>query len=396
MTDSPSHPVVLVDGDDPALVAEAARRLVDDLVRDTDRALAVEDFSGEEVDLAVVADGCATPPFLVERRVVVVRDVGRFGSEELGPILKYLEEPLATTVLVLVAGGGQISPKLTAAVKSHGHVVSTKVDARHAGDWVRDRLRRAPVRLDAPAEAGLRDHLGEDVGRLVSLTELLAAAYGEGAHLGLAEIEPYLGEAGSVTPWSFTDSVDSGDTEKALVMMRRLLGGGDRHPLEVFAILRGYVQTRLRIDSPGIRTEQQAAEAMGIGSGRSTYPAKKALAAAQRWGPAGIASAVSLVADAEVDLKGASAWPAEAVLEVLVARLCRLSARPGAGRGPGRAAGRGADRGSGRGADRGISRGEEGGTDEPAEPGAERRTRPRPATGSGAGSTRDSDRGAGG
>jgi DNA polymerase III subunit delta len=374
MSDNPTHPVVLVEGDDPALVAEAARLLVDDLVRDTDRALAVEDFSGDEVDLAVVADGCATPPFLVDRRVVVVREVGRFGLEDLGPLLKYLEEPLATTVLVLVAGGGQISSKLTAAVKAHGHVVSTKVDARHAGDWVRDRLRHAPVRLDGPAEAKVREHLGEDVGRLVSLTELLAAAYGEGAHLGLAEIEPYLGEAGSVTPWSFTDAIDSGDTERALVMMRRLLGAGDRHPLEVFAILRGYVQTRLRIDSPGIRTEQQAAEAMGIGPGRSTYPAKKALAAAQRWGPGGIASAVTLVADAEVDMKGASAWPAEAVLEVLVARLCRLGARPVAGRGSGRGADRGPDRGTGRGA----------------------RARSRPATGSPAGSSRPSGRGAGG
>jgi DNA polymerase-3 subunit delta len=337
MTENPSHPVVLVDGDDPALVAEATRRLIDDLVGDNDGALAVEDFSGEEVDLAVVADGCATPPFLVDRRVVVVRDVGRFGAEELGPILKYLDDPLPTTVLVLVAGGGQVSSKLTSTVKSHGHVISTRVDSRHAGDWVRDRLRQAPVRLDAQAEARVRDHLGEDVGRLASLTELLAAAYGEGARLGEADIEPYLGEAGSVTPWSFTDAIDSGDTETALVMMRRLLGGGDRHPLEVFAILRGYVQTRLRIDSPSIGTEQQAAQAMGLAPGRSTYPAKKALAAAARWGPAGVASAVSLVADAEVDMKGASAWPAEAVLEVLVSRLCRLAGRPGAGRGGGRA-----------------------------------------------------------
>jgi DNA polymerase-3 subunit delta len=363
MAESPAHPVVLVDGDDPGLVAESVRRLVDDVVGDSDRALAVEDFSGEEVDLAVVADGCATPPFLVERRVVVVRDVGRFGVEELAPLLKYLEDPLSTTVLVLAAGGGQISSKLTGAVKSHGHVMSTRVDARHAGDWVKDRLRHAPVRLDAPAEARLRDHLGPDVGRLTSLMEVLAAAYGEGAQLGPADIEPYLGEAGSVTPWSFTDAIDSGDSATALVMMRRLLGGGDRHPLEVFAILRGYVQTRLRIDSPGIRSEQQAAEAMGIAPGRSTYPAKKALAAAQRWGPTGIASAVSLVADAEVDLKGASAWPPDAVLEVLVARLCRLSGRPTAGRGTGRASGGSGSRPAARagaGSSRGSSRGSAG------------------------------------
>jgi DNA polymerase-3 subunit delta len=217
-------------------------------------------------------------------------------------------------------------------------VVATKVDARHSGDWVRDRLRQAPVRLDGPAEALVKEHFGEDVARLTSLVGVLAAAYGEGAKLGPAQVEPYLGDAGAVTPWAFTDAIDSGDAATALVMMRRLLGGGGRHPLEVLAILRSHVQSRLRVDSPSIGTEQQAAAAMGIGAGRSTYPAKKALAAAQRWGPAGVAAAVALVADAEVDLKGASAWPLEAVLEVLVARLCRLSARV-PGRAPSRARG---------------------------------------------------------
>ena len=63
---------------------------------------------------------------------------------------------------------------------------------------------------------------------------------------------------------------------------------------------------------------------MGIAAGRSTFPARKALSAARRWGTEGIAEALGRVADAELDLKGASAWPPEAVLEILVARLCRL------------------------------------------------------------------------
>ena len=87
-----------------------------------------------------------------------------------------------------------------------------------------------------------------------------------------------------------------------------------------------------------IRSESQAAEAMGIGKGRSTYPAKKALAVGPCAGgrPAS-AEAMGLVADAELDLKGASGCPPEAVLEVLVARLCRL-ARAAAGGSPTRPA----------------------------------------------------------
>jgi DNA polymerase-3 subunit delta len=332
-------PVILVDGDDPTLVSEQLAKVVDALVGGGDRDLMVEDYREEGVDLASVADSCATPPFLAERRVVVVRDAGRFLTDEVAPLVSYLDDPLPTTALVLAAGAGQIAPKLLAAVKAKGHVVSTKVTQRESAEWIRSRLRSAPVKLDTEAERVVREHFGEDVSRLGSLLEVLAAAYGEGSRVGAADLDPYLGEAGSVTPWDFTDAIDNGRAEQAVAYLHRLLGAGDRHPLQVLAMLHRHVQSLLRVDDPSIRTEAQAAEAMGIAKGRSTYPAKKALAAAQRWGSAGIAEAVGLLARADIELKGASGMPAEAVLEVLVARLC-FRARSGRGSTGGRPAGR--------------------------------------------------------
>jgi DNA polymerase-3 subunit delta len=321
--------VTLIDGNDPTLVAEALAHAVHELVGTEDRSLAVEDYGGDDVDLAAVADACATPPFLAGRRVVVVRDVGRWNTDEAAPLLAYLEDPLDTTALVLVAGGGQLAPKLLAAARAKGQVISTTIDARKAGDWMDGRIRQSRVHLDGAARTTLQEHLGEDASRLVAILEVLEAAYGPDAQLGPDDIEPYMGPAGSVTPWAFTDSIDAGHVQAALTQLHRLLEGGDRHPLVVLATLHRHVTSLMRVDSASIRTEGQAAEAMGIAKGRSTFPAKKALRSAQQWGSANIAEAVGLVADAEVDLKGASAWPPEAVLEILVARLCRLArARP--------------------------------------------------------------------
>lgn len=332
-------PVIFVDGDDPTLVSEELSKVVDELVGGGDRELMLEDYRDEGVDLAAVADSCATPAFLADRRVVVVRDVGRFLTEEVAPLVAYLEDPLPSTALVLGAGDGQVAPKLLAAVKAKGHVVSTKVTQRESADWIRSRLRAAPVKLDAEAERVVRDHFGEDVSRLGSLLEVLAAAYGEGSRVSAADLEPYLGEAGSVAPWDFTDAIDGGRTDEALAYLHRLLGAGDRHPLQVLALLHRHVQSLLRVDDPSIRTEAQAAQAMGIAKGRSTFPAKKALQAAQRWGSAGIADAIGLLAQADIELKGATGMTAEAVLEILVARLC-FRARSRGGAAAGRPAGR--------------------------------------------------------
>jgi DNA polymerase-3 subunit delta len=325
---------VLVDGDDPTLVAEAVSEVLDDLLG-TDgagsRDLTLEDHRGDGVDLAVVADRCATPPFLADRRIVVVRDVGRFSTEEVAPLLEYLENPLPSTVLVLAAGGGAIAPRLVAAAKAAGRVVSTKVATRDAHTFLRARLKAAPLRFDAEAASLIESHLGQDVSRVGALIDVLTAAYGDGARLTAVDIEPYLGEAGSVAPWDLTDAIDEGRTRDALRSLHRLLGGGERHPLVVLAILDRHVQSIMRVDSPAISSESQAAEALGIGKGRSTFPAKKALASSRRWGSLRIQEAMGLLADAELDLKGASACPEELVLEVLVARLCRLGRASAAG-----------------------------------------------------------------
>lgn len=326
MTPAAGRTVWLIDGDDPVLVAEATKATIDDLVGTADRSLVVEDFGGDELDLATVADAAATPPFLADRRVVIVRDVGRFGTEELVPLLAYLESPLDTTSVVLVAGGGRLAPKLLAAVKAHGHLTGTAVKGKTAKTFVHDRIKAAPVRLDGRAAALLEAHLGEDVSRLAALLEVLGAAFEPGARLGPDDIEPYLGDAGTVAPWDLTDAIDSGTTDVALGALRRLLDAGERHPLVVHAIIARHVGSLLRVDSPAITTEAAAAAAMGIARGRSTFPAKKALTSARRYGSARIADAVALVADAEVALKGGRGeWPDELILEVLVARLCRLA-----------------------------------------------------------------------
>jgi hypothetical protein len=60
------------------------------------------------------------------------------------------------------------------------------------------------------------------------------------------------------------------------------------------------------------------------------YPAGLALRQARLLGAAGLRTAYGHLAKADVDLRGATALPEDAVLEVLVARLAGLSRRAGA------------------------------------------------------------------
>ena len=79
------------------------------------------------------------------------------------PLLGYLENPLETSELVLVAGGGRLAKKLTDGVKAAGGVsvnTSPPNRARDRQTWVRAEAELHGVRLDGAA--GHRQSAGSE------------------------------------------------------------------------------------------------------------------------------------------------------------------------------------------------------------------------------------------
>jgi DNA polymerase III delta subunit len=150
----------LVRGDDPTLVAQEARLLIDRLVGSRESSFVVEEHgaSGEDLDVKAVVDACLTPSFLDDRRVVVVRDVGRVGAAEAAGLAAVVTDPLASTVLVLVGGGGTVPQALVKAVGAHGELIDASAGTgRERTTWVAGHLRDAPLRFDAGARSRIQD-----------------------------------------------------------------------------------------------------------------------------------------------------------------------------------------------------------------------------------------------
>lgn len=315
--------VHVVRGDDPALVAQAAHELVSSLVGDEPAALVVEEHGPEvELEVGAVVDACATPPMLTRRRVVVVREAGRLSAADAERLAVVVEHPLEGVHLVLVEGGGTLPAALVKRCASAGEVVEASAGrGRARSEWIAEHLARSPVRLEAAAVRRLEEHMGEDVGRLAGLMESLEAAFGSGARVSAAELEPFLGEAGTVPPWELTDAIDAGEVARALEVLGRLMAAGGRSAPYVVGVLDTHFSTMLRLDGAGVRNGEEAAAFLGV---RSAYAAGKALAASRRLGSERIGRAIALLAGADVDAKGRSGLEPELIVEILVARLASL------------------------------------------------------------------------
>jgi DNA polymerase III subunit delta len=321
--------VHLLKGDDESIIRAAVSEMIHQLLGDGDRSLMVDDFDTEDYSLGAAIDAARTPPFLTDSRIVVLRTIDRFTADDLGPLWAYLSDPAPETHLVLSMIGGRMNKKITDAVNAAGGTVISTAPPQRANDrasWIAERLETHSVKLDRAAAAHLAEWLGEDLSRVDGIAATLASTYGAGAVIGVSELEPFVGEAGGVTPWALTDAIDQGRTAEALALLHRMMEAGTRHPLQVMATLHTHYARLARLDGVDARSESEVAAATGLKPG---FPARKALENYRRLGGEGVSRAITLLAAADLHLRGGTDLENELVMELLVARLSRLSPRTG-------------------------------------------------------------------
>ena len=326
---------ICVVGTDATMVYDALHNVVESALGTLDPTVALEDFTARdsstgESPTARLLDALYTPGMLVERRVVVVRDAQYVAAEDVKALLEWMASPTPETVLVLAVVGAK-SNKL---VKAANEVVDVNVGSRQADRqaFVADKFAQYKVTADRNVVSVVVNRVGDDLARVDALARTLRTIYGT-APLTVAHIEPYLGDPGGVPEWDLTDAIDTGDASRAITVARRMLDSKGRAGLQIVNLLQRHFLRLARLSGAPVRDADEAADLLGIKS----FPAGKALAAARRLGDVRVVEAVRLITRADLDLKGGVTFgssedssSADAtdlmVIEVLVARLARLSA----------------------------------------------------------------------
>ena len=330
--------VQVFSGTDSVLLDQAVRAAIKEALGDQSPDFALAELTepdyqvDDQYSIATLVDAAQTPPMLSDRRVVVGHHLARFSTgDSVEPLVNYLGDPLDTTHLILVwSRGPALNKRSTGLPKKLNEVLKgmkvtvtkTDVGGRDADAYIDAKLRETGLNLDRGARRTLGEHLGDGVNRLGGILQSLASTYGGDAKLSAEQITPYLGGAGDVPPWELTDTIADGNIPSALRTARRMMHGGERHPLAILASLTTHYQRMASLDGAPVGGEKDAAAFLGVKG--STYPVKKAMQQARRMGPGGVKRAWGLIAQADIDLRGGTAADPEQVLEVLIARLARI------------------------------------------------------------------------
>ena len=305
----PPAPVNLVVGEEELLV----ERSVAALLAGTRESSAADPAAGGDVHdvagggLAVGELASLTSPSLFGGGgVVVIRAAQDAGKDVADEIARYAADPAPDVMLILThAGGGKGKALLTALKKASGTVAVTECPkvTRFSDklDFIRGEFRRAGQMAD---EAGLRallDAVGSDLRELAAAASQLAADVD--GPIGEAAVARYYHGRAEASGFSVSDRTVEGRLTDALEQLRWALSTGVP-PVLITSALASGIRLLGRVGAAP-RGKNSAALAAEVGA--PPWKIDRVRQQLRGWAPDGVAQALQVVAEADMQIKGEAA-----------------------------------------------------------------------------------------
>ena len=298
----------LIHGDDHGRIAERRTRLraVAEAASGT---AGVEVFENEGCTPDAVIGALSAMTFAIGRRFVIADGVERWKDAEAEQVAAALAgvdpESLTVAFFAREEGRTKVAPALAKAIEAAGGQIAEEATVKpwNLPSWVVARAEELELDLDQQAARALVAHVGERQQRLLRELEKLALEHGDGARIGVEEVEAAVASSAERQVWGLVDAMVARDGPGAMRAFLQLRAQGEALPRLVPLMAR-----RLR-DVLAIATRLEAGESPGQvkeSLRMSSWMADRRIKEARGTDAAALRRALEVLADLEVASRGMS------------------------------------------------------------------------------------------
>jgi DNA polymerase-3 subunit delta len=316
-------PLYLLTGCETYLRETAARAITDTALAGT----LLREFN--ESSFSLLSDSASAAiavadqlPMMSERVVVRIRDFGKLREADEDILIRYLNKPSPSSVVIFIADDLDKRKKLTKTLLSACTVIDfSAVKDAEAKAWARTRLKELKTSADDRVLSEIVRLGGTDLRTLNSELEKLAAAALETHAITMQMVDDLIGHSRELSNFELGDQLIAGDRPRALMTLHYLIEDNVAPVMLIGLIASNYHRLALakELMRQGRRDE---ASRLVYGS----YEKKDAFFnTLQRRDAAGIARDLKLIADADLAIKtslaGGGPKGARLQLEMLICSL---------------------------------------------------------------------------
>ncbi|MFO0947685.1 MAG: DNA polymerase III subunit delta [Planctomycetota bacterium] len=314
--------VLVIFGDDDFLCRQASMTVREWTVgRDADD-FTLSEYTGADASLSAVFDDLATPPFLGDRRLVVVEDADKFVTAHREALLKYVEGPSPTGVLLLEVKTWTATTKLAKAVELSGLAIEAKSPKDYlvpnwCVQWAKGRYDKTMAK---PTADWLVELVGAHLGQLDQEIAKLVNFVGDRPDIGLEDVNRMVAGTRTENAFKLLDLLLEGHAAKAIQFLDRQLVAGDS-PIMIMAMLTAQLKKLTRAARAvvaGTNMDQALRDA-----GVPPFAIEKNCAHLRHFGRERMAAMYRRLLEVDLDIKGGTALEPRFVVERFLIELAR-------------------------------------------------------------------------
>ena len=269
-------PLYLCYGTEKYKIEKFLGLLQEKLVDPQQRDLAMATYDLGETPVQVVVDEAETLPFLVSRKLIVVRDSALFTAGKEGgkvehnieSLLSYMTNPAEYSVIVFVVNGDKLDErkKVVKAMKASGMVLSfMPLSGAELVQWVIHEAEKYGAGMEREAAETLISSSGVQMSVLTAELDKLCLFVGKGGMITKDTIEQLVARSTEQNVFEMVNCIAALKLENALDIFYELLKQREE-PIKILALISRQFRIMLQVKELGRQSysQQQMASSLGL------------------------------------------------------------------------------------------------------------------------------------
>ncbi len=215
-------PVYILMGDEPFYIDKICDYISENVLQPEERDFNQTVLFGADTTASQIADQCKGYPMMAEHRVVVVKEAQNLKSLE--PLERYLDHPVASTILVYCHKNGTVDrrKKFIPKAEKVGVVFeSKKLYDRQLPAFIETYLKVRKATIEPKATQMIADHIGADLHRLTSeLDKVLISLPDADRRVTPEIVEKEIGVSKDFNAFELRNAIISRDVYKANLIIK--------------------------------------------------------------------------------------------------------------------------------------------------------------------------------
>lgn len=313
----------LLHGDEDFERDATATWLIEKLAPPAAREFNLEVFHGDQLPLERFLDVYYSYPMFTSHRLVVIRGCDHLNADLCRNLEAVIDRPAETTVLVCYGGKVDLRRRFFQQLGKKGRAAEFKPPFdNQLPQWIGQYAQRRGLRMDSEAVERLRLGAGPGLRELAGEIEKLALYGGEGARVTAEMVDQVVGSHAQGDVFALTHAIGQRQAAKAARLLRSLLQQGEE-PGRILWMIHRHFQLLLKAQE--LMRQRAPREELASRLGVAPFFLERYLDQARACRPAQLWEGVGALLWADDQLKSRAHRQEQALLELLLWRLCGLT-----------------------------------------------------------------------